>query len=137
MRIKSVFIVFLVLVLVSLACTFPTETQSVSEQNQVSLDYPDSPEGVVRAFLIAYQEGAENLAQYVKGSSSGSDAVYMLDINGMMMSFIIQSASVRPDPPGATIEVGINLGDQETVRVFNLAKEDEQWVIISIENLQN
>ena len=137
MRIKSVFIVFLVLVLVSLACTFPTETQSVSEQNQVSSDYPDSPEGVVRAFLIAYQEGAENLAQYVKGSSSGSDAVYMLDINGMMMSFIIQSASVRPDPPGATIEVGINLGDQETVRVFNLAKEDEQWVIISIENLQN
>ncbi len=137
MRIKSVFIVFLVLVLVSLACTFPTETQSVPEQNQVSLDYPDSPEGVVRAFLIAYQEGAENLAQYVKGSSSGSDAVYMLDINGMMMSFIIQSASVRPDPPGATIEVGINLGDQETVRVFNLSKEDEQWVIISIENLQN
>ena len=137
MRIKSVFIVFLVLVLVSLACTFPTETQSVSEQNQVSSDYPDSPEGVVRAFLIAYQEGAENLAQYVKGSSSGSDAVYMLDINGMMMSFIIQSASVRPDPPGATIEVGINLGDQDTVRVFNLAKEDEQWVIISIENLQN
>ena len=107
MRIKSVFIVFLVLVLVSLACTFPTEPQAVPEQNQASLDYPDSPEAVVHAFLIAYQEGAENLTQYVKGSSSGSDAVYMLDINGMMMSFIIQSASVRPDPPGATIEVGL------------------------------
>lgn len=133
---RQFLIILCMLFLVSLACTFPAPAQTgPGESPDTASDYPDSPEGVVRDFLIAYQEGTDDLAQYVMGSLDNSGAVELLDINGMMMGFLIQSASVRPDPPGATIEVGISLGNEEVVRVFNLTKIDERWMIVSIGKL--
>jgi len=135
---KRFFIALLVLVMAAMACTMPTQPQADTEAplDPVS-DYPDSPEGVVREFLIAYQEGESSLARYVLGVSDDREAVDLLGINGMVMSFLIQSASVQPDPPAAVIEVGINLGEEETIRVFNLTKADGAWMIVSIEKFSS
>lgn len=66
-------------------------------------------------------------------SQTSEDAVEMLQMNGMLMSFMIRSASVIPEPPTAIIEVQISLSGEEVGRIFHLIQENGQWKIDSIE----
>lgn len=119
------------LLLLMFACSFPTVQDS--QQSRVDENYPATPEGVVKEFLINYEENEANLSSYLTKSQTSEDAVEMLQMNGMLMSFMIRSASVIPEPPTAIIEVQISLSGEEVGRIFHLIQEKGQWKIDSIE----
>lgn len=137
-----------------LACSFPTlasPTLSPTEGAPASTatpflpgdglergaDYPDTPEGVVLAFLNAYQEDPEQMSRYLSRAWLGllpeSGGASLLEIDGDLEGFAIQSAAVSLEPPGAVIVTGIQAGGVETLRRFTLGKEDGYWVVLSIE----
>lgn len=137
-----------------LACSFPmlaSATLSPTEGAPVAsatpflpgdnlergLDYPDTPEGVVLAFLNAYQEDPEQMSRYLGRAWLGllpeSSGASLLEIDGNLEGFAIQSAAVSLEPPGAVIVTGIQAGGVETLRRFTLGKENGYWVVLSIE----
>lgn len=140
---------------VMLACSFPTVARSTTSTPgsvpvytvtpfmpgdstaQEEGDYPTTPEGVVQAFLNAYQEEPDQMVQYLsqgqQAQSPEEDGTNLLQVEGDIDGFAVQSAAVSVDPPGAVIVVAIQTGGTEALRRFSLTKESEKWVIDLIE----
>lgn len=103
-------------------------------------DYPSTPEGVVQAFLIAYQESPDDMSDYVTGTRRShlppGGSVGMLQILGPLEGVLIKSAVVNPDPPFAAILAIVKAGGIESQRQFLLDKENERWGINQIDVIQ-
>lgn len=138
---------------IMLACSFPSLARSAASTPsgvpvytvtpfmpgdapaQGEEDYPATPEGVVQAFLNAYQEQPDQMGQYLRQAQQASeeDKANLLQIEGDIDGFAIQSAAVSVDPPGAVIVVAIQTGGTEALRRFSLTRQNEKWVIDIIE----
>ncbi len=100
--------------------------------------YPEDAEGVVIAFLTAYQSDQEEMAQYLsqafqKTIPEGGPGL-LLQFRDILEGYAVTSAAVSKDPPAAIITVAIKIaGTADSTRVFTLAKEDGKWVITGIE----
>lgn len=98
--------------------------------------YPADPEGVVAAFLTAYQDNPQDMQSYLSSGrladlpEGGVNA--FLGITGQLDGFAIQSAAVSPNPPAAVIAVGMVVDGSETSRYFYLAFDYSHWVIDDI-----
>ncbi len=125
------------------ACSILTNQQSAgaapSEKAtpwQSGKAYPTSPEGVVQAFLVAYQEEPQMMLQYLDQSVFGGwtpeSIVENLQFNGMMDSFAIRNATVNNDPAEAVVVVDILIGGELLQRSFLLTPHDLYWTIYSI-----
>jgi hypothetical protein len=106
---------------------------------QVGDIYPSTPEGVVEAFLIAYQGSPDLMKQYL---SSGlithlptGGAAGLLGFNGTLQGYVIQSGSGMLNPPGAIVKVALKVGGQDLNRNFTLLQENGKWVIDTIQNV--
>jgi len=98
----------------------------------------DSPEAAVTAFLVAYQENPDGMADYLTSATKtaladGNAATLLGFGDGALEGFAIQAAAVNPDPPAAMVEVAIRAGGVDALRRFHLTKENDSWVIDSIE----
>jgi hypothetical protein len=105
---------------------------------QVGDIYPSTPEGVVEAFLIAYQGSPEQMKQYL---SSGlithlpsSGAAGLLKFSGTLQGYVIQSGSGMLNPPGAIVKVALQVGGKNLNRNFTLLQDNGKWVIDTIQD---
>jgi hypothetical protein len=105
---------------------------------QVGDMYPSTPEGVVEAYLIAYQGSPELMKQYL---SSGllthlpvGGAAGLLGFSGTLQGYVIQSGSGMLNPPGAIVKVALKVGGQDLNRNFTLLQDNGKWVIDTIQN---
>ena len=102
--------------------------------------YPTSPEGVVQAFLVAYQEEPQMMLQYldqgVFGGWTPESIVENLQFNGMIDSFAIRNATVNNDPAEAVVIVDILIGGEVLQRSFLLTPHDLYWTIYSITRIE-
>jgi hypothetical protein len=98
--------------------------------------YPTSPEGVVQAFLVAYQEDPQMMLQYLDQSVFGGwtpeAIVENLQFNGMIDSFAIRNATVNNDPAEAIVIVDILFSGEVLQRSFLLTPNGLYWSIYSI-----
>jgi hypothetical protein len=100
--------------------------------------YPEDAEGVVIAFLTAYQSDQEGMAQYLSQAFQkmvpDGGAGMLLQFRDILEGYAVTSAAVSKDPPAAIITVAVKVaGTADSTRVFTLAKEDGKWVITGIE----
>jgi hypothetical protein len=98
----------------------------------------DSPEAAVTAFLVAYQENPDGMTDHLSSAAktalADGNAASLLGFgDGALEGFAIQAAAVNPDPPAAMVEVAIRAGGVDALRRFHLTKENDSWVIDSIE----
>ena len=116
--------------------------------------YPATPEAVVQAFLLALQADPVLALRYLstplKGKITSGGPVELLNINGVITGTAIQSGAVSVDPPIAQVDIGLQVRlDNSTqpavkatedlknlTRRFELGKENDHWVINSIEAAQ-
>ncbi len=100
-------------------------------------EYPGQPEGVVQAFLIAYQERPDEMSGYLadarRTNQPPGGSVGMLQILGPLQGVVVKSAVVNPDPPLAAIHVMIKSGGIESERLFILIKDGGLWGIDEIQ----
>jgi hypothetical protein len=113
--------------------------------------YPATPEAVVQAFLLSLQANPELALRYLstplKSQMPGGGPADLLSLTGVITGTAIQSGAVSMNPPVAQVDVGLQVRlDQKTeqtsktteevkilTRRFNLGKENDRWVINSIE----
>jgi hypothetical protein len=95
-------------------------------------EYPTSPEGVVQAFLVTYDNSPLDAIPYLSSGAQASFNPNLLQFNGSLEGFTIDQAAVNPDLPGAFIGVAIQSAGDETRRDFTLVKENGQWKIETI-----
>jgi hypothetical protein len=135
--------VLIVFVVTAAACSLFPGQQSAgvvpSEKAtpwQSGIGYPTSPEGVVQAFLVAYQEEPDMMLQYLDQSVFGGwtpeSIVENLQFNGMIDSFAIRNATVNNDPAEAVVVVDILISGELLQRSFLLTPHDLYWTIYSI-----
>lgn len=102
-------------------------------------EYPGQPEGVVQAFLIAYQERPDEMSGYLTASRRANQppggSVGMLRILGPLEGLVVQSVVVNPDPPTAAIQVLIKSGGIESPRQFILIQDGGLWGIDEIQTV--
>jgi hypothetical protein len=105
---------------------------------QIGDIYPSTSEGVVEAFLVAYQGSPDLMKQYL---SSGlmthlpaGGAAGLLGFSGTLQGYIIQSGSGMQNPPGAIVKVALQVGGKSLNRNFTLLQENGKWVIDTIQN---
>jgi hypothetical protein len=136
------FVLFVFMVITASCSLFPVE-QTAGEVTSVKATpwqsgkgYPTSPEGVVQAFLVAYQEEPEMMLQYLDQSVFGGwtpeSIVENLHFNGMIDSFAIRNATVNNDPAEAVVVVDILISGELLQRSFLLTPHDLYWTIYSI-----
>ena len=56
----------------------------------------------------------------------------LLQVEGDVNGFVVQSGSEVPDPPQAVVLVDMVAGGSRLSRTFNLVKEKDRWLINSI-----
>lgn len=99
--------------------------------------YPQTPEGVVMAFLDAYTESVSSMPKYMtsglRAALPESDPAEILGFKGALEGYAVQSASISPDPPVAQVEVAMQVNGEAVARRFKLLIEDRQWRIDAIE----
>jgi len=105
---------------------------------QVGDIYPSTSEGVVEAFLEAYQGNPDQMKQYL---SSGlithlpaGGAAGLLKFSGTLQGYVIQSGSGMMNPPGAIVKVALRVNGQDLNRNFTLVQDNGKWVIDTIQN---
>lgn len=102
-------------------------------------EYPGQPEGVVQAFLIAYQERPDQMSGYLTAARRANQppggSVGMLRILGPLEGVMIQSVVVNPDPPTAAIQALIKSGGVESRRQFILIRDGGLWGIDEIQTV--
>ena len=100
--------------------------------------YPEDAEGVVIAFLTAYQSDQEGMEKYLskalrKKIPEGGPGM-LLRFRDVLEGYAVTSAAVNQDPPAAVITVAVKVaGTADSTRKFTLAQENGQWVINGIE----
>ena len=101
------------------------------------LVYPDTPEGVIQAFVEAYPDDTDGMRQYLSASLRASLPAggpgELLNVQGDINGFLILSGSSVPDPPQAVFQCAIQVGTEQVVRTFNLIQENGRWVISGIQ----
>ena len=106
------------------------------EANALSSDYPETPEGVVSAFLSAYTQDIEGMLAYLSPAALSSlpaaGPAALLDFDGALQGFLIQSASMMPEPPTALVVVAVDVEGVTGAREFLLSKSEDRWVIDSV-----
>lgn len=102
-------------------------------------DYPPTPEEVVTAFLAAQQEDQQLMKRYLSSTALAQlppeGAQELLHCPDVVMGFLISSASVMQNPPGAIVEVKLTTGQEELGRAFVLLRQNGVWVIDEIRAL--
>ena len=100
--------------------------------------YPEDAEGVVIAFLTAYQSDQEGMDKYLskamrKKVPEGGPGM-LLQLRDILEGYAVTSAAVNQDPPAAVIAVAVKVaGTADSSRKFTLSQEDGKWVINGIE----
>jgi hypothetical protein len=94
------------------------------------------PSAVVQAFLVAYPDDTQGMAACLSTSlkaalPTGGPGM-LLQIEGDVNGFVIQTGSEVPNPPQAVVTVDMVAGNSRLSRTFNLTKENDRWVINSI-----
>ena len=164
-QIRNLVMMFLSMTLLLSACSSPStiaaETETVREVQSTSLItdaatpnivlitavpiptrdpgmYPEDAEGVVIAFLTAYQSDHEGMEKYLskamrKKVPEGGPGM-MLRFRDVLEGYAVTSVAVNQDPPAAVITVAVKVaGTADSTRKFTLAQEDGHWVINGIE----
>lgn len=112
--------------------------EAVDAQSQAQ--YPDKPEDVVQQFLAAYQQAPDQMKRYVSAEMltkiSEGGMADVLQLNGPVEGYIIQSASVSNDPPQAAVTVNLRAGGVDSTRIFFLAAPNGQWQIDALQTPQ-
>ena len=100
--------------------------------------YPEDAEGVVIAFLTAYQSDQEGMDKYLskamrKKVPEGGPGM-LIQLRDILEGYAVTSAAVNQDPPAAVITVAVKVaGTADSSRKFTLSQEDGKWVINGIE----
>ncbi|NPV56637.1 MAG: hypothetical protein HPY76_08210 [Anaerolineae bacterium] len=98
--------------------------------------YPQTAEGVVGAFLNAYSQDNEAMLQYLSPAAQASlpagGPAALLDFDGSLNGFLIQSASVVPDPATASVVVVVEMKGKTGAREFQLSQSGGRWAIDSV-----
>lgn len=115
------------------ATAAPVESAITVPIVQAAASYPESPETVVSAFLAAYRDNPADMNTYlssgfIAGLPAGG-AAQGADLSGSLEDFIIQSGSASENPPYAVVQVSIRLNGVDTVRIFQLTRENNLWKI--------
>lgn len=100
-------------------------------------EYPSTPEEVVQAFLIAYQENPDAMSSFLtptrRAIQPPGGSVGMLQILGSLEGVLVKSVVVNPaEPPQAAIVVLIRSGGVDSQRQFVLVNEHGRWGIDQI-----
>ena len=125
---------------------------------EVQKVYPATPEAVVQAYLLSLQANPGLALRYLSASLKTQIPVGgpadLLQVSGVITGTAIESGAVSLDPPLAKVDVGfmveektplpegtlvVKKGDVKVEmfnRRFNLIKEDDHWVINSIETVK-
>ncbi len=115
------------------AATAPAATETVTPAGA----YPDTPEGVIQAFVDAYPEDTNGMLQYLSASLKSSlppgGPGERLNLPGDINGFVILSGSAVPQPPQAVYQGAFQVGTQQVLRTFDLVKENGRWVINGIQ----
>jgi hypothetical protein len=97
---------------------------------------PADPSAVVQAFLVAYPDDTQGmtacLSTSVKAALPAGGPGMLLQVQGDVNGFVIQTGSEVPNPPQAVVTVDMVAGNSRLSRTFNLTKENDRWVINSI-----
>jgi hypothetical protein len=95
-----------------------------------------APESVVMAYLEAYPDGdaamLATLSQARRASLPTGGPGRLLQVQGDLQGFAIQSGSEIPNPPQAIILVALRAGNKDALRRFTLIRENGAWLIDSI-----
>ena len=98
------------------------------------------PNDVVQAYLIAYPDDTAGmlscLSSSLRGALPAGGPGELLQVQGDVNGFVIQSGSQVPNPPQAEVlvalQAGIGVGGTRSLRTFHLIQENNKWVINSI-----
>jgi hypothetical protein len=92
------------------------------------------PEAIVQQFLTDYQEAPQQLGGYLgetlRNSTSMEEYSKLLPLDGMIEGFAVQS--VARSGPQSTVTVAIRAGGAESLILFNLVQQNQNWYINSI-----
>ncbi len=118
--------------------TLPAATLTPSPAASVTaIVYPDTPDGVIEAFVEAYPDDTADMLLYLSSSlraslpAGGPGA--LLNLSGNVSGMIILSGSAAPNPPQALFQVALQAGSEQVQRTFTLGQENGRWVITSIQ----
>jgi len=95
--------------------------------------YPDTPEGVVEAFLQLTQEDPRLMIAYLSRRAQDDlppgGALDLLGLDGPVEGYLVESAAASPDPPAAVVQIAALSGGREYRLSFELVQEGSVWVI--------
>jgi hypothetical protein len=119
----------------------PAATQEIVQPTMQSMlsqsVYPETAEEVVYAFLAAYEVDQNEMLFYLSSALLSNLPVggvfTLLQFDGVLEGFVFQSGSTSEDPHMAVVEVKIRVDGEETIRIFNLIRENQYWLITSVE----
>ncbi|MCJ7626220.1 MAG: hypothetical protein MUO76_22240 [Anaerolineaceae bacterium] len=119
----------------------PTPTQEIVQETAQSVlqraGYPETPEAVVYAFLTSYEIDQNEMLFYLSSSllsNLPAGGVFtLLQFDGVLEGFVFQSGSSSEDPKIAVVEVKIRVDGEDSLRIFYLIRENQYWLITSIE----
>ncbi len=122
-------ITFLIALFLFAGCAAPTTTPFTPTPPEKIL-----PEAIVQQFLTDYQEAPQQLGGYLgealRNGTSVEEYSQLLPLDGMIEGFAVQSVS-RSGPAAAVI-VAIRAGGAESLLLFNLTRQNQNWYIESI-----
>jgi hypothetical protein len=100
--------------------------------------YPETPEGVVEAFLEASQHDPMGMVQYLSPAQQQAlppeGPLGLLQIDAPIEGFGIDSAAMNPDPPAAMVVVAIQAGGEQYTRTFYLIRQNNAWFVERIDS---
>ena len=119
----------------------PTATQEIVQVTAQSVlsqaAYPETAEEVVYAFLTAYEVDQNEMLFYLSSSllsNLPAGGVFtLLQFDGVLEGFVFQSGSTSEDPHMAVVEVKIRVDGEGSVRIFHLIRDNQYWLINSVE----
>jgi hypothetical protein len=110
--------------------------QSAATASATQPANPGDPNDVVQAYLIAYPDDTAGmltcLSSSLRAALPAGGPGMLLQAEGDVNGFIIQSGSNVPNPPQAVVLVALQAGGARLTRTFNLIQENNRWVINSI-----
>jgi len=108
------------------------------ETADAPIEYPTTPEGVVQMFLAAYQQAPDQMTIFLTPNliakiPAGGSVGDLLQLNGPVEGFVIESASASGNASGAALIVSLRAGGADAMRIFGLVQNNGLWQIDTIE----
>ncbi len=114
-----------------------TTTAPSAATGAPTLVYPDTPDGVIQAFVEAYPDDTAGMLEYLGASLRASLPAggpgELLNVQGDINGMLILSGAAVPNPPQAEFQVALEVGAVQVLRTFTLAQENGRWVITGIQ----